>query len=150
MKCSRSPYSILRVWSFCKFEFMGLNIEYENFHIIFVPGLRERLPMTRQVLVYIRIFLYLGYERRKNRKASCSGGVFTLTRKKKVTHVNIEYLILYIRWNRNCVLLYWAGMQKRPNRPNRKKRSCGGVLTLSRKKKVTHANIRFYMARGAI
>ena len=43
MKCSRSPYSILRVWSFRKFEFMGLNIEYENFHIIFVPGLRERL-----------------------------------------------------------------------------------------------------------
>jgi hypothetical protein len=33
VNCSRSPYSILPVWSFRKFEFMGLNIKHENFHI---------------------------------------------------------------------------------------------------------------------
>ena len=43
-----------------------------------VEGWRERLlakPTTRQVLVYIRIFLNQGYERRKNRKPSCTKGL---------------------------------------------------------------------------
>ena len=38
VKCFRIPYSILRVWSFRKFEFKGSNIEYENFHIWYLSS----------------------------------------------------------------------------------------------------------------